>query len=222
MGDAYTIPAASWVGASAPRRMRGSSSMPSNRQSMNAARPKAWDWFITATAAANKHIRHLGDDAFVQGDLAPDLLFRYRLRPFERGFHGPLVIEPTPQSGVCLTTEQSTLLNELRDGAHRAAVVGLGVLAARGALRWLTTKRRSTMLRDVEEAFVTMTAPAWTGVDVWSQSKGEKLVGIRGWYGSGRTDVDGNHGAVIFCSASGGLAWFRPGSWAAADDHGDL
>jgi len=33
-------------------------------------------------------------------------------------------------------------------------------------------------LRDVEEAFVAMTTPAWTGVDVWSQAEGEKLVGI--------------------------------------------
>ena len=35
------------------------------------------------------------------------------------------------------------------------------------------------MLRDVEEAFVTMTTPAWTGVDVWTQTEGEKLVGIQ-------------------------------------------
>jgi uncharacterized protein YhaN len=46
-------------------------------------------------------------------------------------------------------------------------------------LRRLAAQRRSTMLGDVEKAFVTMTAPAWAGVDVWSQSEGEKLVGIQ-------------------------------------------
>lgn len=62
-----------------------------------------------------------------------------------------------------------------------AAVIGalVGVLAARGALRRLAAERRSGMLRDVEEAFVTMTAPKWKGVDVWSQAAGEKLVGIQ-------------------------------------------
>lgn len=37
------------------------------------------------------------------------------------------------------------------------------------------------MLRDVENAFVTMTTPAWTGVDRggWTQTEGEKLVGIQ-------------------------------------------
>lgn len=78
-----------------------------------------------------------------------------------------------------LATEQATLLEELRSGARQAAVARLGVLAARGALRRLAAERRSSMLRDVEEAFVTMTAPAWTGVDVWSQAEGEKLVGIQ-------------------------------------------
>jgi len=78
-----------------------------------------------------------------------------------------------------LATEQATLLEELRSGARLAAVARLGVLAARGALRRLAAERRSSMLRDVEEAFVTMTAPAWTGVDVWTQAEGEKLVGIR-------------------------------------------
>ncbi len=78
-----------------------------------------------------------------------------------------------------LATEQATLLEELRTGARQAAVARLGVLAARGALRRLAAERRSGMLRDVEAAFVTMTTPAWTGVDVWSQAEGEKLVGIQ-------------------------------------------
>ena len=76
-----------------------------------------------------------------------------------------------------LATAQATLLAELREGARQAAVARLGVLAARGALRRLAAERRSDMLRDVEEAFVTMTAPAWTGVDVWTQGEGERLVG---------------------------------------------
>ncbi|ASM75261.1 MULTISPECIES: AAA family ATPase [Roseobacteraceae] len=78
-----------------------------------------------------------------------------------------------------LATEQATLLEELRSGARQAAVARLGVLASRGALRRLAAERRSGMLRDVEEAFVTMTAPKWKGVDVWSQAEGEKLVGIQ-------------------------------------------
>jgi hypothetical protein len=78
-----------------------------------------------------------------------------------------------------LATEQATLLEELRSGARKAAVARLGVLAARGALRRLAAERRSDMLRDVEEAFVAMTTPAWTGVDVWSQAEGDKLVGIQ-------------------------------------------
>ena len=78
-----------------------------------------------------------------------------------------------------LATEQATLLEELRSGARQAVVARLGVLAARGALRRLAAERRSSMLRDVEEAFVTMTTPAWTGVDVWSQDEGAKLVGVQ-------------------------------------------
>ncbi|SLN39046.1 hypothetical protein ROG8370_01606 [Roseovarius gaetbuli] len=78
-----------------------------------------------------------------------------------------------------LATEQATLFEEMRSGARQAAVARLGVLAARGALRRLAAERRSGMLRDVEEAFVTMTTPAWTSVDVWSQAEGEKLVGIQ-------------------------------------------
>lgn len=78
-----------------------------------------------------------------------------------------------------LATEQATLLEELRDGARRAAVARLGVLAAKGALRRLATERRTTMLRDVEKAFVAITDPAWASVDVWSQAEGEKLVGVQ-------------------------------------------
>lgn len=78
-----------------------------------------------------------------------------------------------------LATEQATLREEMRNGARQAAVLRLGVLAAKGALRRLASERRTTMLRDVEAAFVAITAPAWTRVDVWSQSTGEKLVGIQ-------------------------------------------
>lgn len=78
-----------------------------------------------------------------------------------------------------LATEQATLLEELRSGVRQAAVARLGVLAARGALRRLAAERRGSMLRDVEAAFVTMTTPAWSGVDVWTQTEGEKLVGIQ-------------------------------------------
>lgn len=78
-----------------------------------------------------------------------------------------------------LTTEQATILEEIRAGARNAAVARLGVLAAKGALRRLAAERRTTMLGDVENAFVGITAPAWSRVDVWSQSEGEKLVGIK-------------------------------------------
>lgn len=78
-----------------------------------------------------------------------------------------------------LVTEQATILEELRSGARRAAVAQLGVLAARGALKRLAAERRSTMLQDVEEAFVTITSRAWEKVEVWSQSEGERLIGIK-------------------------------------------
>ena len=97
--------------------------------------------------------------------------------PFERARLYRDAFEAADRSD--LATEQATLLEELRSGARQAAVAQLGVLAARGALRRLAEERRSGMLRDVEEAFVTMTTPAWTGVDVWSQAEGEKLVGIQ-------------------------------------------
>ncbi len=78
-----------------------------------------------------------------------------------------------------LATEQATILEEIRAEAQHAAVARLGVLAAKGALRRLASERRTTMLRDVENAFVAITAPAWSSVDVWSQSEGEKLVGVQ-------------------------------------------
>ena len=78
-----------------------------------------------------------------------------------------------------LITEQATILEELRNGARHAAVARLGILAARGALKRLAAERSSSMLKDVEEAFVTMTSKEWEKVVVWSESEGEKLVGIK-------------------------------------------
>ena len=78
-----------------------------------------------------------------------------------------------------LATEKATILEELRAAARQAAVARLGVLAAKGALRRLASERRTTMLRDVEDAFVAITHPKWRSVDVWSQTEGEKLVGIQ-------------------------------------------
>ncbi|NKX66380.1 AAA family ATPase [Labrenzia sp. 5N] len=78
-----------------------------------------------------------------------------------------------------LITEQATILEELRNGARQAAVARLGILAARGALKRLAAERSSAMLKDVEEAFVTMTSKEWEKVVVWSEAEGEKLVGIK-------------------------------------------
>ena len=78
-----------------------------------------------------------------------------------------------------LITEQATILEELRSSARQAAIAKLGVLAARGALKGLAAERRSTMLKDVEEAFVTITAKEWEKVEVWGETEGEKLVGIK-------------------------------------------
>ena len=78
-----------------------------------------------------------------------------------------------------LVTEQATLREDLRSHARKAMVARLGSLAARGALRRLALERRSDMLCDVENAFVSMTAPAWAGIKVWSQTDGEKLVGVQ-------------------------------------------
>lgn len=80
---------------------------------------------------------------------------------------------------IDLVTEEATLLEGLRNDARQAAIARLGVLAARGALRQLAKERRSDMLRDVASAFVSMTTPAWKDVDVWSDTEGDKLVGIR-------------------------------------------
>lgn len=77
-----------------------------------------------------------------------------------------------------LISEQAILLEELRSGARQAAVARLAALAARGALKRLATERRSSMIDDVEKSFITITAPKWKGVEVWSESKGEKLVGV--------------------------------------------
>ena len=77
-----------------------------------------------------------------------------------------------------LATEAAALQEELRDSARDAAVARLGAMAARGALKHLATERRGDMLKDVERAFVTMTAPKWRGVEVWSEAEGEKLVGV--------------------------------------------
>ena len=78
-----------------------------------------------------------------------------------------------------LSTEEATLLEGLRRDAHQAVVARVGVLAARGALRRLAKEKRSDMLRDVANAFVMMTTPVWKDVNVWSQSEGDKLVGIK-------------------------------------------
>ncbi|UVV70944.1 AAA family ATPase [Brucella anthropi] len=78
-----------------------------------------------------------------------------------------------------LITDQATILEELRNGARQAAVARLGILAARGALKRLAAERSSAMLKDVEEAFVTMTSKEWEKVVVWSETEGEKLVGIK-------------------------------------------
>lgn len=78
-----------------------------------------------------------------------------------------------------LITEQATIIEELRSAAQRAAIARLGVLAAKSALRSLAAERRTTMLQDVENAFVTITAPSWASVDVWSESEGERLIGVQ-------------------------------------------
>ncbi len=76
-----------------------------------------------------------------------------------------------------LIAEQATLQEELRHGARQAAVRRIGDFVAREALRRLAGERRSTMLDDVRDAFVAMTAPAWKNVEAWTHDQGEKLVG---------------------------------------------
>ena len=115
-------------------------------------------------------VQQLLDDAQVARDLSRDA-HREATRLYREAF------DAADHSD--LTTEQATIREELRNGARQAAVLRLGVLAAKGALRRLASERRTTMLRDVEAAFVAITAPAWSRVDVWSQSEGEKLVGIQ-------------------------------------------
>jgi uncharacterized protein YhaN len=78
-----------------------------------------------------------------------------------------------------LVMEQATLREELRDGAREAIVASIGVELANSALRKLAEERRSEMLKDVENDFVTMTAPAWKKVTVWSETGSDKLVGVQ-------------------------------------------
>ncbi len=77
-----------------------------------------------------------------------------------------------------LITERATLQEELYTQAREALVAGLGVQLARSALRDLAEERRSEMLRDVESDFVSMTAPAWKRITVWSETGADKLVGV--------------------------------------------
>ncbi|MEL6773225.1 MAG: AAA family ATPase [Pseudomonadota bacterium] len=76
-----------------------------------------------------------------------------------------------------LIAEQAILREALRQGARQAAVCRIGDRVAREALRRLAGERRSTMLDDVRDAFVAMTAPAWQNVEAWTHDQGEKLVG---------------------------------------------
>ena len=121
-----------------------------------------------ATRAAE--LEQLLKDAQVERDNARDTQ-REAERLYREAFEAA--------DGSSLVTEQATLREELRNQSRQTVVARLGVLAARGALRRLASERRSDMLCDVESAFVTMTAPAWTGVKVWSQTNGEKLVGVQ-------------------------------------------
>ncbi|WP_298966426.1 AAA family ATPase [uncultured Roseibium sp.] len=110
------------------------------------------------------------DDAQTVRDAARDLSNENK-RLYEEAYNAA--------DNSTLVTEQATILEELRSSARQAAVAKLGVLAARGALRGLAAERRSTMLKDVEDAFVTITANEWEKVEVWGESEGEKLVGIK-------------------------------------------
>lgn len=76
-----------------------------------------------------------------------------------------------------LIAEQAVLRETLRQGARQAAIRRIGERVAREALRRLARERRSTMLDDVRDAFVAMTAPAWRNVEAWTHDQGEKLVG---------------------------------------------
>lgn len=115
-------------------------------------------------------MQQLLDDAQKTRDLALGV-HREAIRLYQEAFNA--------DDHSDLATEQATILEELRSDARQAAIARLGVLAAKGALRRLASERRTTMLHDVEEAFVAITAPAWSSVDVWSQTEGEKLVGVQ-------------------------------------------
>ncbi|MEO0486467.1 MAG: AAA family ATPase [Pseudomonadota bacterium] len=121
-------------------------------------------------------------DAARAGVLAQDLddaqRARDTARDAQRDAQATLEAAYAATDPSALIAERATILEELRDGARHAAMAQLGAIAARGALRTLAADRRSEMVRDVERAFVTMTAPKWTGVEVWSEAEGEKLVGI--------------------------------------------
>ena len=110
------------------------------------------------------------DDMQMSRDGARDL-FNEKKRLYEAAYNAADNSE--------MVTERATILEELRSGARQAAVARLGVLAARGALKRLAAERRSTMLKDVEDAFVTITSEQWQKVEVWSEAEGEKLVGIK-------------------------------------------
>lgn len=125
---------------------------------------------LLPNASRAAEVQQLLDDAQIARDLSRDA-HREATRLYKEAF------DATDRSD--LDTEQATIREELQNGARQAAVLRLGVLAAKGALRRLASERRTTMLRDVEAAFVAITAPAWSRVDVWSQSEGEKLVGIQ-------------------------------------------
>jgi uncharacterized protein YhaN len=110
------------------------------------------------------------DDAQTARDVARDL-YNEKKRFYDEAYNAADNSE--------LVVEQATILEELRSGARQAAVSRLGILAARGALKRLAAERRSTMIKDVEEAFVTMTAKEWERIEVWSETEGDKLVGIK-------------------------------------------
>jgi chromosome segregation protein len=121
-------------------------------------------------ATRGASVQQLLDDAQAVRDLALGA-HREAIRLYQEAFDA--------DDRSDLATEQATILEELRSNVRQAAISRLGVLAAKGALRRLASERRTTMLRDVEDAFVAITAPAWSSVDVWSQTEGEKLVGVQ-------------------------------------------
>lgn len=125
---------------------------------------------LLPNASRAAEVQQLLDDTQITRDLVRDA-HREATRHYQEAF------DAADRSD--LATEQATIREELQNGARQTAVLRLGVLAAKGALRRLASERRTTMLRDVEAAFIAITAPDWSRVDVWSQSEGEKLVGIQ-------------------------------------------